>query len=45
LNASNDNFDLSLQKEDLDDFFQSSDWFIKNNGGTYLAQTDIVSGS
>ena len=37
LNASNDNFDLSLQKEDLDDFFQSSDWFIKNNGSSFLA--------
>ena len=40
LNASNDNFDLSLQKEDLDDFFQSSDWFIKNNVRSYLAMNN-----
>jgi hypothetical protein len=36
LDASQENVDLSLLKEDIDDFFQSTDWFIKNGGSAYL---------
>ena len=37
---------LSLLKESIDDYFKSSDWFIKNNGEFYLSQNlDNISSS
>ena len=36
LNASLDTVDMSLYKDELDDFFLTSDWFIKNNGSRYI---------
>lgn len=30
--------DLTLSKEDIDDYFKISDWFLKNNGESYLTQ-------
>jgi len=36
LNASKEDIDLSLLKEPIDDYFQASDWFVKNNGSFYM---------
>lgn len=36
LDASNKDVDLTVLKEDIDDFFKKTDWYIKNNGDTYL---------
>jgi len=41
LEANTDDIDLSLNKEEIDDFYKSTDWFIKNNWAFYLSQTDI----
>jgi len=35
-NASDKNIDLSIQKDTIDNFFKSSDWFIKNSWDIYL---------
>lgn len=36
LDASKKDIDLSLLKEPIDDYFQASDWFVKNNGSFYM---------
>ena len=36
LNASSEDIDLTILKEDIDDFFKKTDWYIKNNGDLYL---------
>lgn len=36
LDASNEDVDMTLLKENIDDFYKQSDWFVKNNGDTYL---------
>ena len=36
LDANKDDIDLSLLKENIDDYYKQSDWFIKNNGNSYL---------
>lgn len=36
LEASNESIDLWLKKENLDDFYKQSDWFILNNWNSYL---------
>ncbi len=38
--AAKEEIDISLQKEDLDDYFKASDWFVKNNGEIYLKKED-----
>lgn len=35
-NASSEDLDMNLMKEDFDDYFPLSPWFLKNNGSTYL---------
>jgi hypothetical protein len=42
LNASEKDLDLSVSKESIDEFFQESDWFIKNNGDSYLSLLDSM---
>ena len=42
-NATSNDVDLSLLKESIDDYFKSSDWFIKNNGEFYLWEDVITS--
>lgn len=42
-NAKDENSDLSLSKEPIDDYIKSDDWFIKNNGSSYLSAIDTVS--
>lgn len=37
LNASNEDINLSSYKENIDDFFKTTDWFIKNNWSSYLS--------
>lgn len=44
LDASKQDLDLSLAKENIDDFYKQSDWFILNNWATYL-ETDSESWS
>ncbi len=34
--ASQDDIDLSLSKEDFDDYFKISDWYLQNNGSLIL---------
>lgn len=34
--AQKDDIDLALKKEDIDTTFKMSDWYIKNNGDSYL---------
>jgi len=36
LNANNEDIDLSLLKENIDDYYKQSDWFIKNNWASFL---------
>jgi hypothetical protein len=36
LDANNEDIDLSLEKENIDDYFKQSDWYIINNGSSYL---------
>lgn len=36
LNANKSDIDLSIEKENIGDFFKQSDWFLRNNGGSYL---------
>jgi len=44
--ASNKDLDMNSLKGSLDSFFTSSEWFIKNNGDTYLKDdTEGTSGS
>lgn len=45
VDAAKNDIDLSLLKEELDEFFKGSDWYIKNNGAMYLevAKTDETS--
>ncbi|MCH2188251.1 hypothetical protein MK079_00275 [Candidatus Gracilibacteria bacterium] len=40
LDASKEDIDLSLQREEIGDFFLSSQWFIQNGGSQYLASND-----
>lgn len=40
LNASKNDIDLSINKEDIDDFFKQSDWFIINNWPNYLTSNN-----
>jgi len=41
LDASNNNVDFSSQKDNIDNFFKSSDWFIKNSWDLYLQNNSI----
>ena len=41
MNASNKDLDLSILKEDLDDFFKKTDWYIKNNWDFYLTDSIV----
>ncbi len=41
LEANSDDVDLSMNKTEIDDFFKSSDWFIKNNWAFYLSRSDV----
>jgi len=41
LDASSDKIDLSSQKDNIDNFFKSSDWFIKNSWDLYLLNSNI----
>lgn len=34
--STDDSLDLSVMKESIDDFFKSSDWYIKNNWDSYF---------
>jgi hypothetical protein len=43
--AAKEEIDISLQKEDLDDYFKASDWFIKNNGEIYLIKKKDSTGT
>lgn len=49
VDAAKNDIDLSTLKEDLDSFFKSSDWYIKNDGDSYTTITsswdDTQSGS
>lgn len=36
LDASNEDIDLSMAKENIDDYYKQSDWFIMNNWDTYM---------
>ncbi|QFR38749.1 hypothetical protein A9Q91_00760 [Candidatus Gracilibacteria bacterium 28_42_T64] len=36
LDSNNEDVDLVLLKDDIDDYFKQSDWFVKNNGASYL---------
>ncbi len=38
-NASNDELDMVALKEDFDDYFKISDWYLKNNGSVALLST------
>ena len=38
-NASNDELDMVALKEDFDDYFKISDWYLKNNGSVALLDT------
>lgn len=40
-NANDENSDLSLLKEQIDDYIKTDDWFIKNNWSYYLSSTWI----
>lgn len=43
-----ENFDLSLEKQEFDEFFKVSDWYIKNNGDFFLntiESSEVVSAS
>lgn len=42
LESSSNELDLSQNKEDIDEFFKASDWFILNNWSFYLSQADVV---
>ncbi len=43
-NSANDkNSDLSLSKEQIDDYIKNEDWFIKNNWAFYLSKSDEIS--
>jgi len=41
LDASKEDLDLSLLKENIDDYYKQSDWFIKNNWNSYLKTEDL----
>lgn len=43
--AAKEDIDIALQKEDIDDYFKASDWFIKNNGESYLVEEKNSSGT
>ncbi len=36
LDANSEDLDMSLLKENIDDYYKRSDWFIKNNWNSYL---------
>lgn len=42
LDASKQDLDLSLAKENIDDFYKQSDWFILNNWASYLKTEEDV---
>ena len=44
-NANDEASDLSLSKEQIDDYIKTDDWFIKNNGSFYLSTTDTTTSS
>jgi len=41
--AKDENSDLSLSKEQIDDYIKKDDWFLKNNWESYLSNTDLTS--
>ncbi|MDD3302737.1 MAG: hypothetical protein PHN31_04210 [Candidatus Gracilibacteria bacterium] len=44
--ASNKSLDLTLSKDNIDEFFKSSEWYTKNNGDSFGAsQTETSTGS
>nr|MDD3720042.1 hypothetical protein [Candidatus Gracilibacteria bacterium] len=34
--ASNKSIDLSINKDNIDDFFKNSEWYVKNNGDSFI---------
>ncbi|MDP2090819.1 MAG: hypothetical protein Q8K30_04445 [Candidatus Gracilibacteria bacterium] len=44
LDASKQDLNLSLLKDNIDDFYKQSDWFILNNGASYI-KSETESGS
>lgn len=38
-NANDENSDLSLSKEQIDDYIKTDDWFVKNNWSYYLSSS------
>jgi len=38
--AAKDDIDLSILRDDLDDYFKASEWYIKNNGDFHLNNTE-----
>lgn len=38
--ANNEEIDLAILKEDLDDYFKKTDWYIKNNWDYYLSTSN-----
>lgn len=40
--ALKEDVDISLLKEDIDSYFQSSDFFLKNNGALYIKTEEIA---
>ena len=41
LDASKEDLDLSLLKENIDDYYKQSDWFILNNWASYLKDNNV----
>jgi len=40
IDASKEDIDLSLSKNDLDNYFKWSDWFLENNGASFLLKKE-----
>ena len=40
MDTNNEDFDAKLAKADIDDYYKQLDWFVKNNGASYLAALD-----
>ncbi len=38
-NASNKDLDLSITKDNIDEFFKNSEWYVKNNWDSYIKNT------
>lgn len=40
--ANDENLDISIKKEEIDDYIKSEDWYIKNNWDFYLNKSDDI---